>query len=172
MTFTEATSSGRDFRRVGGSTVFFWLGSEDDRELMERVCDVTHQEPKLTWRDYFKTEFEFVEVEAIEVGDTVRYGESSSQDWVVVWLRKDCVNVLIQYKDNIPTEATKQRLTLIRKGNVHTFKGVAPGDMDIEGGTVGIAITAYHSTVWGKMIKEIQESDKLYDITFKEVSDV
>lgn len=65
-----------------------------------------------------------VEPEVIKKGDTVRYGCATSQEWVVVWLRKDCVNVLIQYKDNIPVEATKQRLKLIRKGTeVITFEG-------------------------------------------------
>ncbi|KKL76310.1 hypothetical protein LCGC14_2046130, partial [marine sediment metagenome] len=38
MTFTDAMGdkNHREFRRVGGDTVFFWLGTGEERELKQR----------------------------------------------------------------------------------------------------------------------------------------
>lgn len=64
--------------------------------------------------------------EVIEVGDVVKYGDATSQEWVVIWANRDVVNLLIQYKNNIPIEITKGQVTLIRKApETITFEGVS-----------------------------------------------
>ncbi len=75
MTFTDAMGdkNHREFRRVGGDTVFFWLGTGEERELKQRGEDGVTREPRFTWLDYFRTEFEFVAEEVIEVGDEVQH---------------------------------------------------------------------------------------------------
>lgn len=127
MNFTEATSSDRNFRRVGDTkSEFFWRGTGEDRELMERVVGTIGdpRQPRLTWRDYFRGEFEFVEDRpVIEVGDVVEY-ERYHHDVLYIDRERRC-SLLHQIRQALVNPVEMHQLKLIRKGpKVHVFEGV------------------------------------------------
>ena len=120
MTFTQATSSDRDFRRVeDNKSEFFWEGDGEDKELMERYLGSVRA-PLFTWRDYFKGEFEFVEDEVIEVGDVVKWG---ADDYESIVEALSPVTACIRWDGTLYIRMISD-LTLISKGpRVHTFEG-------------------------------------------------
>ena len=125
MTFTEATSSDRDFRRVGDNkSEFFWEGDSEDKELMERYLGSVRA-PLFTWRDYFKGEFEFVEEEVIGVGDTIRLGEMVTL-CEVTKIKGDRITAIPKITYEHPLSNAK--LMSKRKApRIHTFEGVILG---------------------------------------------
>ena len=172
MNFIEATSSGKQFRRKGDNQSYF--GFDEGHGLREYFYDSRKSSyPSFQMQDFLIGEFEFIEPEPmIEKGDVVtKEGcESSRPERGCVVLVVDSGHTPLFCEENAcACEVGLANLTLIRKGpKTITFERVALVDMAIEGGTVGIGITAYHNTVHGKMITEIQESDKAYKVTFEE----
>jgi hypothetical protein len=67
------------------------------------------------------TDWEVVEPETIEVGDVVKVniepGCGKDFERRVVWVRDECAEVQVQYKDDIIQTVLRENITLIRKGN-------------------------------------------------------
>jgi len=124
MTFTEATSSGKDFRRVGEKKSYFGF---DATEGLREYFGGRSSFPSFRMQDFLTGEFEFVEDEVIEVGDTaVRtdlYSGRPAEEGVIHGINHQEQAVII-YKDNKFCVAPIKHLKLIRKGNVHVFEGV------------------------------------------------
>ncbi len=128
MTFTDAMGdkNHREFRRVGGDTVFFWLGTGEERELKQRGEDGVTREARFTWRDYFRTEFEFVAEEVIEVGDEITIqGIGVGRDGATIHDVELIIEGQIHARPRTLEYADPKDCTLIKKGpKVEVYKNV------------------------------------------------
>ena len=142
MNFTDAMGdkNHREFRRVGGDTVFFWLGTGEERELKQRGEDGVTREPRFTWLDYFRTEFEFVAEEVIEVGDEVQHCKLHVCELLYTTVPMEepfGIKEGIFVNGSCSCREPLDKFKLIRKGpKVQTFEGATDIDFNCKGSQV------------------------------------